>query len=196
MEQNIKDESNIRNTEDHSSSEEQIDFSGNIGINNAGLCLLSPWFPFMMKMAGYLKEDNSDFKDTASKIRAVFLLQYLTCSEEKAYKEEELAFNRVLVSLSTHIALPESLPLTMREKQLGQLIVDGVKNNCTKMDDLKIEAFQHLFIIRNANLEQREDKWLMTVEEQSLDHQLRFIQWEFRLIHFPWMKKELQVVWG
>lgn len=50
--------------------EGQAEFPEVFIISNAGLCLLSPWFPRLFNILGYLDKDHRSFKDMASKIRA------------------------------------------------------------------------------------------------------------------------------
>ncbi len=190
----IKEALNITEAEDYP-MEEQTESPDILLIGNAGLCLLAAWFPRLLELLGYLNEDKKDFKDTASKVRAVFLLQYLTCSEEKEYRETELAFNRLLVSLPMHIPLPESLELTDKEKQTAESMLAGVKANWQAMGGTSVKGFQESFILRTGRLEQQEEKWLLTVDNKTIDILLDTVRWGFRQIRFPWLKKYVQVVW-
>lgn len=190
----IKEALDITEAEDYP-VEEQTESPDILLIGNAGLCLLAAWFPRLLELLGYLNEDKKDFKDTAFKVRAVFLLQYLTCSEEKEYRETELAFNRLLVSLPMHIPLPESLKLIDKEKQTAESMLAGVKANWQAMNGTSVKGFQESFIIRTGRLEQQEEKWLLTVNNKTIDILLDTVQWGFRQIRFPWLKKYVQVVW-
>ena len=190
----LKEALNITNAEDYP-AEELTESPDILLVGNAGLCLLAAWFPRLLELLGYLNEDKKDFKDTASKVRAVFLLQYLTCSEEKKYRETELAFNRLLVSLPMHIPLPESLELTDKEKQTAESMLAGVKANWQAMTGTSVKGFQENFILRTGRLEQQEEKWVLTVDNKTIDLLLDTVRWGFRQIHFPWLKKYIQVVW-
>lgn len=171
------------------------DESGMILIDNAGLCLFAPWFPRLFAMLGYLDEDKRDFKDIASKLRAVFLIQYFICPQEKDFRESELAFNRLLVSLPPQIPLPKRMELTNEEKQTANDMMEGVKANWVKMRGTSIEGFRRTFLIRNGQLEHQDERWLLTVEDKVYDILLDTIPWGFRQIRFPWMKKYIQVSW-
>lgn len=164
-------------------------------VQNAGLCLFSPWYPRLFYMLGYLNEDRSDFKDTASRIRAVFLLQYLVSPEEKDYREPELAFNRILVALPVQVPLPKRIELTDEEKQTADSMLEGVKANWSKMNGTSMKGFQQSFIFRTGHLEQLEERWLLTVESRTVDILLDTVPWSFRLIRFLWLKKFVQVIW-
>ena len=105
-----------------------------VWVGNAGLCLLAPWFVRLFAMLGYLDEERKAFKDTASKVRAVFLLQYLACGEERDWREPELAFSRLLTALPGNVPLPKRLALSEEERQTAEGMVTGVKANWPKMD--------------------------------------------------------------
>ena len=164
-------------------------------VGNAGLCLLAPWFVRLFAMLGYLDEERKKFRSTASKVRAVFLLQYLASGEEKAWREAELAFNRLLTALPGHVPLPGRLPLADEERQTADGMVAGVKANWPQMNGTSVEGFRGSFILREGTLEQEEERWLLTVEEKAYDLLLETVPWGFRQIRLPWLKKHVQVKW-
>lgn len=164
-------------------------------VGNAGLCLLAPWFVRLFAMLGYLDEERKKFRNTASKVRAVFLLQYLASGEEKAWREAELAFNRLITALPGHVPLPKRLPLTDEERQTADGMVAGVKANWPQMNGTSVEGFRGSFILRGGTLEQEEERWLLTVEEKAYDLLLETVPWGFRQIRLPWLKKHVQVKW-
>ena len=164
-------------------------------VGNAGLCLLAPWFVRLFAMLGWLDEERKKFRSTASKVRAVFLLQYLASGEEQAWREAELAFNRLLTALPGHVPLPKSLPLADEERQTADGMVAGVKANWPQMNGTSVEGFRGSFILRGGTLEQEEERWLLTVEEKAYDLLLETVPWGFRQIRLPWLKKHVQVKW-
>lgn len=166
-----------------------------VSAPNAGLVLIAPWFPRLFGMLGFLNEEKKDFKDTESRIRAIFVLQYLIFSCEKEYKEPELAFNRILVSCPFTVPLPRLLELTEVEKDTAESMLKGVKGNWQKMQNTSINGFQQSFINRSGRLEQQENKWMLTVEKKAFDMLLDSLPWSYSLIRFPWLKKQIDVIW-
>ncbi|MBD8984799.1 MAG: hypothetical protein EGR83_22605 [Bacteroides cellulosilyticus] len=164
-------------------------------IDNAGLCLLSAWFLRLLSMLDYLNEARKDIKDTKSRIRAIFLLQYLTCQEEKEYRETELVFNRLLVGLPMHIPLPKRLELTAEEKQIADSLLSAVKAHWPKMNGTSMKGFLQSFVTRTGRLEEQDEKWVLTVDDRTYDILLDSVAWGFRQIRLPWMKKYIQVKW-
>ncbi|OUP30519.1 contractile injection system tape measure protein [Bacteroides sp. An19] len=164
-------------------------------VGNAGLCLLAPWFVRLFAMLGWLDEERKKFRNTASKVRAVFLLQYTVCGEEREWREGELAFNRLLTNLPGNVPLPGRLPLTEEERQTADSMVVGVKANWPQMGGTSVEGFRGSFLLREGTLEQEEERWLLTVEEKAYDILLETVPWGFKQIRLPWLKKHVQVRW-
>lgn len=166
-----------------------------IEILNAGLCLLAIYFPRLFGMLGLLTEDKQDLKDTEARIRAIFILQRLVTYEPQEYKERELAFNRILTGCPFYVPLPKTLELTDYEIKIIESMIVGVKNNWDKLKNTPVKGLQFNFIERLGRLEQREDKWVLYVEERSVDLLLDFLPWSYRFIRLPWLKKKINVVW-
>ncbi len=169
-----------------------------IEIPNAGLCLLALWFSRLFDMLGLVEtgeDGKKDFRDTDARIRAIFVLQRLVTDERREYKEQELAFNRILAACPFSVPLPRTLELTDAEVQTVESMLAGVKSNWDKLKNTSVRGFQHSFIERPGKLEQREDKWVLYVEERSYDILLDSLPWSYRRIRLPWLKKRIDVVW-
>lgn len=169
-----------------------------IEVPNAGLCLLALWLPRLFDMLGLLETDadgKKDFRDTDARIRAIFVLQRLVTDEKREYKEQELAFNRILAACPFSVPLPKTLELTDTELQTVESMLAGVKSNWNKLKGTSVKGFQRSFIERPGKLEQREDKWVLYVEERSYDILLDSLPWSYRRIRLPWLKKRMDVVW-
>ena len=164
-------------------------------IGNAGLCLLSPWLLRLYDRLGYLDPERKKFKDTYSRIRAVFVLQYLVYGEERKYPESDLPFNCLLADLPFSVPLPRQLPLTEVEMQTADGMIAGVKANWPKMDGTSVAGFRRSFILRGGRLVRHEGRWLLTVDENAYDVLLDTVPWGFRQIRLPWINGYIQVVW-
>ena len=186
-------EAELALSETESPAEEELPEALTVG--NAGLCLLAPWFVRLFAMLGWLDGERKKFRNTASKVRAVFLLQYTACGEEREWREAELVFNRLLTALPGNVPLPGHLPLTEEERQTADSMVAGVKANWPQMGGTSVEGFRGSFLLREGTLEQEEKRWLLTVEEKAYDILLETVPWGFRQIRLPWLKKHVQVRW-
>lgn len=167
----------------------------NIPVSNAGLALLAPWFPRLFDMCGLLNEERKDFKDSESRMRAIYILQRLVTFEEKDFQEKELAFNRILVNLPFTEPLPPKMELTEGEIGIVESMLDGVKANWEKMNNSSVRGLQHNFIMRNGHIVQQEKKWTLTVESRSYDMLLDSVPWSYHIISLPWLKKPIYVSW-
>ena len=164
-------------------------------VNNAGLCLLAPWFVRLFNMLGYLDKEKKQFRNTTSKERAAFLLQYLVCGEEREWRETDVAFNCLLTALPGNVPQPRLLYLTDEERRTADGMVQGVKANWPQMDGTSVERFRGSFRARKGTLEREEEHWMLDVEEKAYDILLETILWGFRLLRLPWLKKYVQVEW-
>lgn len=166
-----------------------------IPVTNAGLCLLTPWVIRLFAMLDLLTEDKKDLKDMDARIRAIFILQRLVTAEQREYKESDLALNRLLVACPFNVPIPRNLELTDKEIETVASMLAGVKANWPKMENTSIGGFQRSFIEREGQLEQRENKWVLTVENKAYDILLDSLPWSYKMIHLPWLKKPISVSW-
>lgn len=166
-----------------------------ISINNAGLVLLTPWFPRLFAMLGLLNDEGKDFRDTDSRRRAVFIIQRMVTFEEQDYMMPDLIFNRILVGLPLNEALPSRVQLTDEEIGAVDSMLEGVKGNWSQMANTSVKGFQHSFVERKGMLEMQEERILLTVEPRSYDLLLDSLPWGYKLVRFPWLEKRVQVSW-
>lgn len=166
-----------------------------IAVPNAGLCLLAIWLPRLFGMLGLLSEDRKDLKDTEARIRAVFLLQRLVTEEVREYKEQELAFNRLLTGCPFHVPLPKTYELTENEIHTVESMLVGVKANWDKLRNTSVNGFRRSFIERSGRLERRMDRWVLYVESRPFDLLLDSLPWSYSPIRLPWLKKKVTVLW-
>ena len=166
-----------------------------IPVTNAGLCLFAPWVIRLFGMLELLSEDRKDLKDMDARIRAIFILQRLVTAEQREYKESDLVFNRLLVACPFNVPLPKSLELTDKETETVESMLAGVKANWPKMVNTSVGGLQRSFIEREGQLEQRENKWVLTVENKAYDILLDSLPWSYKMIRFPWLKKPISVSW-
>ena len=166
-----------------------------IPVTNAGLCLFAPWIIRLFGMLELLSEDRKDLKDMDARIRAIFILQRLVTAEQREYKESDLAFNRLLVACPFNVPIPKNLELTDKEIETVESMLAGVKANWPKMENTSVGGFQRSFIEREGQLEQRENKWVLTVENKAYDILLDSLPWSYKMIRLPWLKKTISVLW-
>ena len=166
-------------------------------IENAGLVLLSPYLPRLFQYAGYLNSEGKDFLNDESRIRAIFLLQYIVYGEEREYNEAVLFLNRLLVGLKFTCPIPLSCKLTENEIKLSESVLGDIKYQWTKMSHTSNEGFRVSFLQRTANLKcENERTWQMNVDKRAYDVLLETIPWSFRMIKYHWIERLIVVEWN
>lgn len=193
--ESILDELSVSPSEDQATVSPTMEDVKCLTVHNAGLALLAPWFPRLFSMLGLLNEERRDFKNTESRIRAIFILQYLVTGQNAEYDEQELAFNRVLVECPFSCLLPKSLELTQHEMETAASMMEGVMANWQKLKNTSVQGFRNSFIARPGRLEQLEEKRLLTVDQRAYDILLDSLPWSYKMIRFPWLKKMIIVEW-
>ena len=163
-----------------------------IHINNAGIVLLSPYFPRLYTMLGLT--EGADFKDEDAKVKAIYALQY-AAFENTESPEHELILNKILVGLDTEAPIPSKIDLTDEEKETITSMLNGAKQNWPKLKNTSIEGLREAFLQREGKLAETEDHYLLTVEEKAYDILLDSLPWNFRMIKHLWMGKMIQVKW-
>ncbi|MBE9487664.1 MAG: hypothetical protein IMY73_00610 [Bacteroidetes bacterium] len=167
-----------------------------IFISNAGLTLISPWFPMLFKRLGYLDKDGK-FKDVSTKIRAIFVLQYILFEDDDiAFKESDLSLNRILTASPFYVPLPQKLTLTDKEKNTVHEMLLGIKANWDKIKNTSLNGFKESFLKRSGRIEiDKEKNCIIYVDNKSYDMLLDSLPWSYKLIRYSWLKKIITVQW-
>ncbi len=166
-----------------------------ISIQSAGLVLLAPWFARLFGMVGLLDKDNKQFKSDEAKVRGVFILQRLASTEQRKWRNSELALSRILVGLPFSTPLPTELELYKEEVEAIESMLAGVKAYWKVLANTSVQGFQSSFIARSGRIERRENSWLLRVESRSYDMLLDSLPWSYTPIRLPWLKEWIDVVW-
>lgn len=169
-------------------------------INNAGLVILSPFFPRLFKMLGYVDDKGREFKDDDCKVRAIFVMQYLIYGKQREYSETDLCFNKLLVNRANDKPLPRACSLLENEIKVADELVASVKKMWKVMEHTSDEGVRQSFFQRNATLSEEEaydghTSWIVLVEERAYDVLLDRLPWSYGLIKFSWMDYMIQVKW-
>lgn len=183
-------------------NEEMMDYSNNkqsqIEMNNAGLVLIAPFLPMLFQRTGYLIERCKKFKDTESKIHAVFLLQYLVYGEQREWPETELFLNKLLIGMEKdNIPLPRSVMLKEEDINTAKELLNTVCQHWEQMRHTSAAAFQTSFLERqgNAMWSEENERWEIKVAEKAYDVLLEYVPWPFRMIRLPFMQNTIEVKW-
>lgn len=166
-----------------------------IPISNAGLVILFPFLPMLFMRLNMLSQDRRDFNSNESKVRAIFILQYLMASEDREYDEKYLFLNRLLINYPFNEPLPKRMELNQDELNTIDSLLEAAKTNWEKMRNTSMRGFQEAFLRRAGFIEKTEREWVLTVEERAFDILLDSIPWSYKLVRLPWMENILKVNW-
>lgn len=169
-----------------------------VEVENAGILLLTPFYPRLFMGAGYLSDTRREFKSEDMQVRAVFLLQYLVYGEEREWPETELYLNKVLVGMEAgHRPLPRKVGLEDAEKEWADKLLDAAGQMWDKLRHTSRQSLQTAFLQRKGLLAHDENgrKWDVRVEEKPYDVLMDSLPWNFRLCRLPWMEERMEVKW-
>lgn len=166
--------------------------TSSIYLNNAGLVLLVPYLPRLFSVLSLT--DKNDFIDENARAKAVFLMHFAVWEKEEA-SEPELSLNKLLTGLEMSDPIPQRMELTTKEKEMTVSLLNGVLQNWNKLKNSSVAALRESFLQRDGKLEEKEDAFVLTVEEKSYDMLIDTVPWNFKRIRMPWMKKRMEVKW-
>ena len=149
---------------------------------------LNPFFEDLKLVA------NGKFVDTEANQRAVLLLHYLVTGETET-AEFNLALQKILCGYPLPETLPSSIILTKKEKTESIKLLTAVTDYWVPLKNTSIDGLRSGFLQREGKLNPKENGWLLTVEQKTLDILLSKIPWGFSTIRLPWMGQILNVDW-
>lgn len=156
-----------------------------ISVENAGMVLFGPLYKRLFFVVGYLDE-NSKFKDEASMVHAIFLLQYFVYGEQREYKEPELYLNKILVGKSDDMPLPSKCELTPNEMLQADGMIKALMSNWRHMEHTSVTAMRRTFLQRKGVVySTAQERWSVEVEKKDIDVLLGGIPWTFQLFRAP-----------
>ena len=177
------------------SKKEPADIDG-IYIQNAGLVILHPFLSAFFNHIG-LTDDENNFKDEASHQKAVLISQYLVTGEIEI-AEETLALNKLLCGYPFDDPITRELQLSDDEKaetrDLLNQVMQAWKMNGVPVNT-SIEGLQQSFLQRSGKLVQKENDWMLQVEQRPFDIVLASLPWGIGIIKNKWMRGMLWVEW-
>ena len=161
-------------------------------LTNAGLILLTPYFPTFFKSLGLISEGK--IKDVNSQMRAVHLIQYLV-NQDTSSPEHLVILNKILCGLELSVPLVKGIEISTKEKNYADSLLNSVITNWSALKDVSRKGFRASFLVRNGILEIKENEFLLRVERKAYDILLDTIPWTYSRIKLSWMKKPVITEW-
>lgn len=163
-----------------------------IQVKNAGIVIINNYVEMLINRLGLLHENQ--FKDTDAQLKATQYLQYvvtgLTTTEEVF-----LPLNKVLCGLSIATPVMECIDISDSEKNLINGLISAVISYWSVIGETSIDGFRGNWLVRDGLLQEKEDRWELTVEKRAYDVLINQSPFSFSIIKYPWMYKPLYVSW-
>lgn len=179
------------------SRDEQL-VEASIDVRNAGMMLISPYFPIFFHRLGLLDDNRREFKSVDSSIRAIFLIQYLIYGEQREWKESELYLNKIMVGMEEdRQPLPLTWELSQEDTSMADDMMKAICRNWDKMRNTSLRGFREAFLQRNGQVMWHKDlnRWEIKVEEKAFDVLIDSMPWGFKMCKYPWQKNMIEVKW-
>lgn len=161
-------------------------------VSNCGIVLLHPFLEMYFDELSLLQK--AQFINDESCKRAVLLLHYLATGETKL-EEWNAVLQKALCGLALEETLLNTIELTDKEKEESNQLLRSVINYWTPLKNTSVEGLQSSFLQRAGKLEQKENGWLLTIEQKTIDVLLNKLPWGFSTIKLPWMNELISVDW-
>jgi hypothetical protein len=179
--------------ENNTNKNQTIDYEGiEIKIFNSGLVLFWPFLTRLFEHLSLVK--NGLFISPECKNRAVYILQYLACSDID-FPEYKLVLNKLLAGMQPEDHLDPFITLSEEEIESANSLLNGLKNNWEKVKNSSIEGIQQTFLQREGKLRFQTEKVTLVVEKKGVDILIESIPWNISLIKLAWMKMPIYVEW-
>jgi hypothetical protein len=170
----------------HSSTEYEL------YVKSCGMVILhyflAPFFTGLKLLA-----DGKFIDDTAHQ-RAVLLLHYLATGNVEV-AEFDLILQKILCGYPLDETLPASIVLSKKEKMESKKLLEAIIDHWTPLKNTSVDGLRNTFFERDGKLTTKENGWLLTVEQRTVDVLLGKLPWGFSTIRLPWMEQILNVDW-
>ncbi len=161
-------------------------------VNNSGTVILHPFLKAYFESLELLAEKK--FINNEAHQRAVLLLHYLATGESRV-AEFNLTLQKVICGYPLDDTLPDEIILTEKEITESENLLGAVTNYWVPLNNTSIQGLRNSFLQREGKLELRENGWLLTIEQKTLDILLGKLPWGISTIRLPWMEQLLNVDW-
>lgn len=161
-------------------------------IKSCGIVILhyflAPFFTGLKLLA------DGKFIDNMAHQRAVLLLHYLATGNVEV-AEFDLILQKILCGYPLDETLPGSIVLSKKEKIESNKLLEAIIDHWTPLKNTSVDGLRNTFFERDGKLTTKENGWLLTVEQRTVDVLLGKLPWGFSTIRLPWMEQILNVDW-
>lgn len=161
-------------------------------VSNCGTVLLHPFLLSFFTELNLVKENG--FVSVEACQRAVLLLHYLATGETET-EEWNAVLAKVLCGLALNETLPNIIELTNKEREESEALLQSIIRYWPPLKNTSVNGLRQSFLQREGKLEAKQNGWLLTVEQKTIDVLLDKLPWGFSTIKLPWMNEMMSVDW-
>jgi contractile injection system tape measure protein len=163
-------------------------------VRHAGIVLLHPFLEQFFRQAGLIG-DGESLGSLEQRTRAAHLLYHLSTGQAQP-EEHELPLLKLLCGLPISFPLARDVPLSEREREQAQILLEAVIQHWAKLKQTSPAALRETFLQREGKLTQSDGRWQLVVEQRAVDLLLGYLPWMIAIIRLPWMAAPLWVDWA
>lgn len=161
-------------------------------IPHAGIILLHPFLSTFFQKLELTK--GSEFTDLWQHQKAILLLHFLATGEEKG-TEFDLVLPKHLCGWPLNLPIDHTIDINPEEMAEGENLLRAVIDHWGALGSTSIDGLREGFLQREGKLENKQNGWLLRVEQKTMDILLDRLPWNLSLIKLPWMEDMLKVEW-
>ena len=163
-------------------------------IPNTGLVLIHPFLLHLFKYLNYL-DDKNEFKTQDIKCRAVYVVHFIATGQTKGVTEQDTAMSKILCGMQIQEALPLDIVLKKEEIDHAIELLEVVVSRWDKLGETSPDGLRNTFLMRNGQLEYKDNALQLTVESRGTDILIDYIPWSFHIVKLPWADQLIYVSW-
>jgi hypothetical protein len=161
-------------------------------VNNAGLVLVAPFLPRLF--SGLHLVENSKFKNTGCRIRAVRLTQFIV-DERIDTPENALMLNKLLCGMNGTESVPSMTSVTKDEQEEITSMFNEILRYWKVLSKTSMCGLREAFLQREGRLQINEEMSNLHVVGKAIDILIDRIPWSISNIRQPWMERPIYVTW-
>ena len=171
---------------------DDLDETGSLFIQNAGLILLWPFISRLFDKLNLLEE--KDFVDENAQQKAILLTQYLVTGNTD-FQESSLALNKLICGAPIETYVDVDITIEKFELNLCESLLISVINNWEKINNSSVSTLRETFLNREGVLIRSNADFKLNIEKKSFDVLLTTLPWTISMIQTSFMKNRILVTW-
>lgn len=161
-------------------------------FKTAGVVILWPLIVPLFEDRGLLLDKQ--FIDKKAQFKGLELLNFAVAGNNPL-DEYDMVLNKVLCEIPIEVAVQYEPSLSDEDKDEVENLLNHLITNWSVLKNTSINGLREGFILREAELKEFEEDWLLKVEQKGIDILMNKIPWGFKTVKLPWMSKILSVEW-